>query len=46
MSVVNFWLDVTILAALILLIWESAALQFILPPPTLAGGLDPVRTDL
>jgi hypothetical protein len=38
MSVVNFWLDATILATLLLLIWESAALQFLLPAPTLAGG--------
>ncbi len=38
MSVVNFWVDVAILAALLLLIWESATLQFIFPAPTLAGG--------
>jgi hypothetical protein len=38
MSVVNFWLDATILATLILLLWESATLQFIFPAPTLAGG--------
>ena len=38
MSVVNFWLDVTILAALLLLIWEAATLQFVLPAPTLSGG--------
>jgi hypothetical protein len=38
MAVVNFWLDATILAALLLLIWESATLQLILPAPTLAGG--------
>jgi len=38
MSVVNFWVDATILAAFLLLAWESAALQFIFPPPTLAGG--------
>ncbi len=38
MAVVNFWLDATILVALLLLIWESATLQFILPAPTLAGG--------
>ena len=38
MSVVNFWVDATILAALLLLIWESATLQFILPAPTLAAG--------
>jgi hypothetical protein len=38
MSVVNFWVDATILAALLMLIWESATLQFIFPAPTLAGG--------
>ena len=38
MSVVNFWVDATILAAMLLLIWESATLQFIFPAPTLAGG--------
>ncbi len=38
MSVVNFWVDATILAAFLLLAWELAALQFIFPPPTLAAG--------
>lgn len=38
MSVINFWLDATILGALLLLGWESATLQFIFPPPTLAAG--------
>ncbi len=38
MSVVNFWVDSTILAAFLLLSWELAALQFIFPPPTLSAG--------
>ena len=38
MSVVNFWVDATILTTLLLLIWESATLQFIFPAPTFAGG--------
>src|SRR4051812_42175894 len=38
MSVINFWLDATILAALLLIGWESASLQFLFPAPTLAAG--------
>ncbi len=38
MSVINFWLDATILGAFLLLGWISATLQFIFPPPTLAAG--------
>lgn len=38
MSVVNFWVDATILTAFLLLSWELATLQFILPPPTLSAG--------
>lgn len=38
MSVVNFWLDATILAALMLMGWEAAVLKFLFPAPTLAAG--------
>ena len=38
MSVVNFWVDATILSTLLLMIWESAVLQIIFPAPTLAAG--------
>jgi hypothetical protein len=38
MSVVNFWVDATLLTTLLLIIWESATLQLVFPAPTLAGG--------
>lgn len=38
MSVINFWLDATILAALVLMGWEAAVLKFLFPAPTLAAG--------
>ena len=38
MSVVNFWLDTTILVALLFLGWIAAVLEFLFPAPTLAGG--------
>ena len=38
MSVINFWLDTTILGVLLVLGWEAAVLQFLFPAPTLAAG--------
>jgi hypothetical protein len=38
MSVVNFWLDASLLVLLLLLGWESAMLQIVFPAPTLAVG--------
>jgi hypothetical protein len=38
MSVINFWLDATILVVLILLGWETAVLKFLFPAPTFATG--------
>jgi hypothetical protein len=38
MSVINFWLDATILITLLLIGWESATLQFLFPAPTMAAG--------
>ena len=38
MSVINFWLDLSILVILVLLGWVSATLQLIFPAPTTAAG--------
>jgi hypothetical protein len=38
MSVINFWLDVTILVVLLALGWVSATLQVDFPAPTTAAG--------
>jgi hypothetical protein len=38
MSVINFWLDTTLLVVLLVLGWEAAVLQFLFPAPTLAAG--------
>ena len=38
MSVINFWLDATLLFVLLVLGWEAAILQFLFPAPTLAAG--------
>src|SRR5947209_9781886 len=38
MSVINFWLDTTILAVLVVLGWEAAVLKFLFPAPTMAAG--------
>jgi hypothetical protein len=38
MSVINFWLDATLLGVLVLLGWVSATLQVVFPAPTLAAG--------
>jgi hypothetical protein len=37
-SVINFWLDASLLCALLLLGWVSAVLQIVFPAPTLAAG--------
>jgi hypothetical protein len=37
-SVINFWIDVTLLAALLLVGWVSAVLQMVFPAPTMAVG--------
>ncbi len=37
-SVINFWIDVSVLVLLCLLGWVSAVLQFIFPAPTAADG--------
>jgi hypothetical protein len=37
-SVINFWIDVSLLVLLCLLGWISAVLQFIFPAPTAAAG--------
>jgi hypothetical protein len=38
MSVINFWIDATILGVLVLLGWEAAVLKFLFPAPTMAAG--------
>jgi hypothetical protein len=38
MSVINFWLDASLLGVLLVMGWEAAALQFLFPAPTLAAG--------
>ncbi|WP_210420191.1 DUF4405 domain-containing protein [Aquisphaera giovannonii] len=38
MSVVNFWLDLSLLIVFVLMSWEAASLQFLLPAPTLSAG--------
>jgi hypothetical protein len=38
MSVINFWLDATLLCMLLLLGWEAAVLKLLFPAPTLAAG--------
>ncbi|WP_165220897.1 DUF4405 domain-containing protein [Aquisphaera insulae] len=38
MSVINFWLDFALLVVFMLMGWEAASLQFLLPPPTLSAG--------
>jgi len=38
MAVVNFWLDVGLLAVLVVLGWISATLQVVFPAPTTAAG--------
>jgi hypothetical protein len=38
MSVINFWLDASLLGVLLLMGWEAATLQFLFPPPTLAAS--------
>lgn len=37
-SVVNFWIDVSLLVLLLVLGWVSAVLQFVFPAPTAAAG--------
>lgn len=37
-SVINFWIDVSVLVLLCLLGWVSAVLQFVFPAPTTAAG--------
>jgi hypothetical protein len=37
-SVINFWIDASVLVLLSLLGWVSAVLQFVFPAPTAAGG--------
>ncbi len=37
-SVINFWIDVSVLVLLSLLGWVSAVLQFVFPAPTAADG--------
>jgi hypothetical protein len=37
-SVINFWIDVSVLVILCLLGWVSAVLQFVFPAPTAADG--------
>jgi hypothetical protein len=37
-SVVNFWIDASLLLALSILDWVSATLQIVFPAPTRAGG--------
>jgi hypothetical protein len=38
MSVINFWLDASLLVVLMILGWEAAVLQILFPAPTLAAG--------
>jgi hypothetical protein len=38
MSVINFWLDASLLVVLLLLGWVSAVLQIVFPAPTMAAG--------
>lgn len=38
MSVINFWLDASILAILMLIGWEAAVLKFLFPAPTMSAG--------
>jgi hypothetical protein len=38
MSVINFWLDLTILVIMLALGWVSATLQMVFPAPTMAVG--------
>lgn len=37
-SVINFWIDLSLLALLLVLGWVSAVLQFVFPAPTAAAG--------
>lgn len=38
MSVINFWIDLSLLVLLLVLGWVSAVLQFLFPAPTAAAG--------
>jgi hypothetical protein len=38
MSVINFWLDLTILIVMLLLGWVAATLKIVFPAPTMAAG--------
>lgn len=37
-ALINFWLDVALLTAVVFLIWVSAMMQFVFPTPTRAAG--------
>lgn len=37
-TVINFWLDLTLLVVFVLLLWTSVVVRFIFPPPTSAAG--------
>jgi len=37
-TLLNFWLDATLFVAITFVVWVSAMLQFVFPPPTLAEG--------
>jgi Domain of unknown function (DUF4405) len=37
-TLLNLWVDVALFLAIVVLMWVSAMLQFVFPPPTLADG--------
>lgn len=37
-TLLNFWLDVTLLLAFLTILWSSAVLRFVFPPGTAADG--------
>lgn len=38
MAVINFWLDATLLLAVLVVVWVSVMLRIVFPPPTQADG--------
>ncbi len=37
-TLINFWLDVTLLILFLAVLWSSFVIRFVFPPPTLAQG--------